>query len=336
MNGGAGGSGFVEAVGGAAAAGARPLATLQALAEAMGALGAAQAHAAEPAAPAVDAAQAEAPALPEAVLPGSQALAAQQGRLTLGQLAAEQNLRRSASTEAPPSAADTNPVLRQQPMPEAAQAPRLPDAVAVPVMVSTLHTPPAGPTRAQQAEDTPRLRWPQDRGPRDEHEEPASDLEPTETAFEREAAAPAEPADADPEALRLRAALERAGRADALRELAHGRRVLLVLPQAGAALAWLFGPRRAQRHAARWWPGAAGADEWRPWRVFRDGDPQLGRGLLSRAGGTPCRVRLGPQPPRLPDGGAASLEIAERMRFAQALGGQWSLLLLVAPAGWTP
>ena len=38
MNG--GGSGFVEAVGGAAAAGARPLATLQALAEALGAMGA--------------------------------------------------------------------------------------------------------------------------------------------------------------------------------------------------------------------------------------------------------------------------------------------------------
>lgn len=333
MNG--GGSGFVEAVGGAAAAGARPLATLQALAEALGAMGAAQAHAAEPAAPAVDAAQAEAPALPEAVLPGGQALAAQQGRLTLGQLAAEQSLQRSASTEAPPSAADANPLLRNQPMADAVQAPRLPDAVAVPVMVSTLHTPPAGPTRAQQAEDMPRLRWPSERGPRDEQEDPAADHEAVSDTFEHEAA-PAEAAEADPEALRLRAALERAGRSDALRELDHGRRVLLVLPQAGAALAWLFGPRRAQRHAARWWPGAAGVDEWRPWRVFRDGDPQLGRGLLSRAAGTPCRVRLGPQPPRLPDAGAASLEIAERIRFAQALGGQWSLLLLAAPAGWTP
>lgn len=333
MNG--GGSGFVEAVGGAAAAGARPLATLQALAEAMGALGAEQAHATEPTAPAVDAAQAEAPALPEAVLPGGQALAAQQGRLTLGQLAAEQSLQRAASAEAPPSATDAHPLLRQQPIPEAVQAPRLPDAVAVPVMVSTLHTPPAGPTRAQQSEGMPGLRWRQDRGPRDEHEEPAADHDSASDTFEREAA-PAEPDDADPEALRLRAALARAGRTDALRELDHGRRVLLVLPQAGAALAWLFGPRRAQRHAARWWPGAAGADDWRPWRVFRDGDPQLGRGLLSRAAGTPCRVRLGPQPPRVPDAGAASLEIAERMRFAQALGGQWSLLLLAAPAGWTP
>jgi len=46
-----------------------------------------------------------------------------------------------------------------------------------------------------------------------------------------------------------------------------------------------------------------------------------------------CRVRLGVQPPPLVDAGAASIEITERIRFAQALGGQWSLLLLVAPTG---
>lgn len=343
MNGG-GGSGVVEALSGAAGVGTRPLATLQALAEALGALGAANAHAADPATPVLEAAQADAPVLPDAVLPSSHALAAQsaqQGQMTLGQLAAEQAQRQASVADAPPSASNIGPtqaLLRQELPAEAAAAPRLHDVLAVPVAVSALHTPFAGAVRAGQPEEPPRTRWSREG---DGHRHEAEPEEPEAMPAERQAAQDEAPDDRpDPEAARLRAALERAGRNDALLELDRGRRVLLVLPQDGTApvpaVAWLVGPRRAQRHVARWWPGLAGIEGWLPWRVFRDGDPQLGRGLLSRAAGTLCRVRLGPQPPRLPDAGAANLEIAERIRFAQGLGGQWSLLLLAAPAGWTP
>jgi len=334
----------VEAVSGAQ----RPLATLQALAEALGALSAAHASAAESATPDVDATMTEAPSLPEAVPPSSSALAAQaaQGQATLGQLAADPAIRRTAGHDAAGSgnlAADTPTVARHEPAPEGFNTPRLPDLLAVPVTVTALHTPPLGAPRAQGSEAAPR-RVQRDEGrPGDggaAHDEAApdavADLLDTDTG-----AGPAVAADAcDPEALWLRAALERAGRADAAAELQRGRRLLLVLPQGGTvpqqAWAWLLSARRAQRHAARWWPGAAGSDGWLPWRVFRDGDPQLGRGLVSRASGPACRVRLGPQPPRLQDAAAASLEIAERIRFAQSLGGQWSLLLLAAPAGWAP
>ena len=339
------GGGAIEALSGtmgSGGAGARPLATLQALAEAMGALGAANAAAAEPATPTVEAAQAEAPALPDAVLPSSSALAAQsaqQGQMTLGQLAAEQGQRR-ASSELPPASSLNPTAVRPDIAPEGLNTPRLPDLLAVPVTVTALHTPFASATRAQKPEAPPvQRRWRDD--PSHEDGGAAQD-EPEADTHELHAigADAAEEDAADPEAARLRLALDRAGRSDALLELDRGRRVLLVLPQPGgapvAAVAWLFGARRAQRHVARWWPGLGGSEGWLPWRVFRDGDPQLGRGLLSRASGPACRVRLGPQPPRLPDAGAASLEIAERMRFAQGLGGQWSLLLLAAPAGWTP
>ena len=341
------GGGAIEALSGAtgtAGAGARPLATLQALAEALGALGAANAAAAESAAPTVDAAQAEAPTMADAVLPSSSAAAAQtaqQGHMTLGQLAADQAQRRAASNDAPP--ASLSPALaavRHDVAPEGVNTPRLPDLLAVPVTVAALHTPFASAARPQKPGAPPERAW-RDHAAQDDRRGAAQD-EPESEAHELEAvptdAAEDEPP--DPEAARLRAALEREGRADALLELDRGRRLLLVLPQAGmapvSAVAWLVGARRAQRHSARWWPGLGGSEGWLPWRVFRDGDPQLGRGLLSRAAGPACRVRLGPQPPRLPDAGAASLEIAERIRFAQGLGGQWSLLLLAAPAGWAP
>jgi hypothetical protein len=316
-------AGALEAVTGAQ----RPSATLLALAEALGALGAANANATESAKSGVEAPPAEAPAVPEAVPPSSSALAAQaaQGQMTLGQLAASS----LASVAAP--------LLRHDVPPEGFNAPRLPDLLAVPVTVTALHTPPVTAPRPQKAEAAPR------RVQRDEEQgadDGAAQDEPAPDAA-TDLLDPGAPADAtrpDPEAARLRAALERAGRADAISELDRGRRLLLVLPQAGAApvqaLVWLLSARRAQHHVARWWPGLAGTDAWLPWRVFRDGDPQLGRGLVSRAAGPACRVRLGPQAPRLQDAGAASLQIAERIRFAQALGGQWSLLLLAAPAGW--
>jgi len=317
----------------------RPSATLQALAEALGALGAANTAAAEGAGPGVDAAQAEIATLPEAVLPSGSALAAQ-GRLTLGQLAAEQALRRAASNDVATAGNATSvavPVLRHDVAPEGVNTPRLPDVLAVPVMVSALHAPPVTAPRPQKAGAAPRRVSRDGECEADDHaasEEPVPD---TDTA-RHGADTSADEAPADPEALRLCAALAAAGRNDALAELDRGRRLLLVLPTAGAApvpaVVWLLSARRAQRHGARWWPGLAGTEGWLPWRVFRDGDPQLGRGLVSRAAGPACRVRLGPQPPRLQDAGAASLEIAERIRFAQALGGQWSLLLLAAPAGW--
>lgn len=344
--------GALEAVAGAQGAGSRSLATLQALAEALGALGAANAAAAGNATPGAEAAQAEAAAMPEAVLPSSTALAAQaaQGQMTLGQLAAEQATRRAASNDAAlasglGSSAAAMPLQRSDVAPEGFNTPRLPDLLAVPVTVTAMHTPPLTPPRPQDAEAAPRRVLRDDghdegRGTGRDAVQDEDEAEPAPPDAEADHGERADGETTDPEAARLRAALERAGRSDAIAELDRGRRLLLVLPQAGTApvqaVVWLLGPRRAQRHAARWWPGLASSEGWLPWRVFRDGDPQLGRGLTSRAAGPACRVRLGPQPPRLQDAGAASLEIAERIRFAQALGGQWSLLLLAAPAGWAP
>jgi hypothetical protein len=145
------------------------------------------------------------------------------------------------------------------------------------------------------------------------------------------------------EAAALAAFLRTQGPAEAVTDLARGRRVLLVLPAPGAAgpwaaaQAWLIDGRRAHRFAARWWqrtPDVA----WPAWRLFRDGDPLLARGLASRSGS--CRLRLGTVTQRIPDPAgqaAATLAINDRQRFAQALAGQWSVVLAVAPPGsWTP
>jgi hypothetical protein len=178
-----------------------------------------------------------------------------------------------------------------------------------------------------------------------------------------------------PEAESLAAFLRAHGPADAVADLARGRRVLLVLPGRGGrapmapddwagmrgvgvtagggqpagpghpAQAWLLDARRAARFAAWWSPRGADVPrraatpdhDWPAWRLFRDGDPLLARGLASLAtAGGGCRLRLGnvaalrfagPAP------ATATLAIHDRQRFADTLGGQWSVVLTVAPPG---
>ncbi len=325
-----------------------PTATLQALAEAVGALGAAPAAAAGP-----NEATAQAPTGPA----GHAALAAQaqQGRQTLGQLAAEQSALRGSSSEAAavPRAgieaglgAAGTALLRGAAVPDNVAVQHPADTLVLPTQVSALFLPPMLPAQVRPPAVEGQVRrshddllpWHDD----------SSERESEPTIPDTDTGADADPPAATPDAqaLALRELLQRADQTAALAELARGRRLLLVLPQSGAppvaAVAWLLSATRAQRHGARWWPGlrlAAGgpapgeAADWLPWRMFRDGDPQLGRGLVSRAAGPACRVRLGAQPPQLHDAAAASLVLPDRIRFAQALGGQWSLLLLAAPAG---
>lgn len=177
------------------------------------------------------------------------------------------------------------------------------------------------------------------------------------------------------EAESLAALLRAHGPADAVADLARGRRVLLVLPGRGGsapvaqddwagtrgvgvtagggqparpghpAQAWLLDARRAARFAA-WWspqgadarPGPATPDrDWPAWRLFRDGDPLLARGLASLATvGGGCRLRLGSVAALRfagPAPATATLAIHDRQRFADSLGGQWSVVLTVAPPG---
>lgn len=173
---------------------------------------------------------------------------------------------------------------------------------------------------------------------------------------------------AGPDAFALARLLRERGPAEAVSDLARSRRVLIVLLEPAAtasshaAQAWLVDGRHARRFAARWspgamacaawpgamayaawpgatvdaaWPGPTAGAAWPWWRLFRDGDPLLARGLSSHSGA--CRLRLGAAAvPRLagPAGhGAATLAIHDRQRFAEALGGQWSVVLTVAPAG---
>lgn len=339
---------LVEAVD--AVAGARgPLATLQALSDALAALAPlGPGLAEESAAPAGAAVQAAVPAAEDGTVPLPPAAETQaaQGRLTLGQLATEQAALRAAPEQAGGQVA--REALPSTPLADGAgSAPRLADAAVLPVLLTPLQAPAAPPLRPQDVE-TPARRardrdressshdaWPEHEAPADAESRPDPDADTD---------ADPEPATADPEAARVRALLEQGGQHEALAELARGRRVLLVLPQAGAergvvdAAAWLAGATRAQRFAARWWPGSAGAGDggWGHWRVFRDGDPLLGRGLASRSGGSACRVRLGAGALRLADAASARLDIADRIRFAQVLGGQWSVLVVAAPLGVAP
>lgn len=333
----------VEAIGAARA----PLATLQALAEAL-AVQAPQGPglAEESAAPGGEtplqaAAQSDEAMLPP--MPPVQATGASPGTMTLGQLATEQAALRAVPESA--AADGARAAQSSEPLPDAGTAslaagaaPRLTEMLAVPVLLNPLQPPATPPARPDATEPPPRRvlerQAPHDEAPaHDRDPEPDPDPEPP-LDDELEAAA-------TPEAAELHALLEREGQADALSELARGRRVLVVLPGQGAghgvvdATAWLLGGGRARRFGARWWPGAAQVEQraWLHWRVFRDGDPLLGRGLSSRAGGPSCRVRLGAQPQGLADADSAGLVLADRIRFSQSLGGQWSVLLIAAPPG---
>ena len=291
-------------------------------------------------------------------------------------LATLQALAEALSREAPPTLApsggDVDTVRVQAPAEtQAAQRPL--EHLVQPALVTTLHAPPSDPVRprhipgARQRETTrddpddgchEDARQQREAAPQDVPEEghegaPSDGSGPSwrtagdirgdrDGAAGRDRAAPhREPP--SHEAAALAAFLRTQGPAEAVADLARGRRVLLVLPAPGAAgpwaaaQAWLIDGRRAHRFAAHWWqrrPDAA----WPAWRLFRDGDPLLARGLASRSGS--CRLRLGTPPQRIPDpAGHASttLAINDRQRFAQALAGQWSVVLTVAPPGsWTP
>lgn len=284
---------------------------------------------------------------------------AMQGRITLGQLAAEPTpLRLATETPLGATAAETARGAPINPMAaEASSAPRAAFTLAVPVLLTPTFTTAGQAARSREAPESQQARHrdadPQ-RHPHDpENDDVDSPLEAASTApdgandntaagLDSDADSDANSsASSDPDALALHALLQRAEQLEALRELALGRRVLLVLPQAGGghgaapAAAALLTTEKVQRFGARWWPGTANAVRpgWLRWRVFRSGDPQLDSGLRSRSASTACHLRLGPHAPHLMDAGTAQVELAERIRFTQALGAQWSLLVVAAPPG---
>jgi hypothetical protein len=304
---------------------------------------------------------------------------AQQGRMTLGQMAqqsqaaqvqAESAVQPTASTpvnsEATQQSLASPPVATTQSMAAAS-------VLSVPVWMSPLQAPPSPHTQRQAAvQPEPAQQRGQHGGQQDQdaqqegsEEEPGSRRVPTPDAqAEDPTAAQANGklgnesgnqagnesgdqagAQSSVQAQALLDAVRQHASAEVQRELQAGRRLLVVLPQdqAGRGLvsarAALFGPFGVRFfEAARWWPGdgvaAAAAGDgavWPQWRVFREGDPLRAPLLVSRADGHACRVLLGTPAPQVLDSHAATLELPERLRFVQALGGQWSLLLVVAP-----
>jgi len=305
-------------------------------------------------------------------VPAIAAVEAAVGRQPLAtlQALAEAVTREASPPLAPPGGAvDT---VRLQPPAETQASQRPLEHLLQPALVTALHAPASDPARPRQVPEGRRQDERRHDPPGDERpgrEAAPDDGPPDEGSASSSAATDAAGADRDegpqrdPDALRneahgpeagsLAALLRAQGPAEAVADLTRGRRVLFVLPArepAGpwqAAQAWLLDGRRARRFAARWWPGAHGSqglpglpgtssEAWPAWRLFRDGDPLLARGLVSRSGA--CRLRLGSAPAqRIADptshaGHAiATLAIADRQRFAEGLGGQWSVVLTIAP-----
>ena len=305
-------------------------------------------------------------------VPGIAAVEAVAGRQPLAtlQALAEAVMRDASPTpSAPGSAMDT---VRLQAPAETQASQRPLEHLLQPAQLSALHAPATDPARPRQlpagqdrrgagsgpgaAPDADRDSH-QDHQPEDEgHGRPRADApaedEATGQAAPRPSAAGGRGAggafgDAgSADAASLAALLRTHGPADAVADLARGRRVLLVLPAGDAtgpwrpARAWLLDARRATCFAARWW-SAAPDHGWPAWRLFRDGDPLLARGLASLAApGVGCRLRLGSSAALRLAASApaiATLAIHDRQRFADDLGGQWSVVLTVAPPGsWTP
>ena len=309
-------------------------------------------------------------------VPAIAALEAAAGRQPLATLQAlAEALTREAPSPLAPHGGDVDTVRVQAPAEtQAAQRPL--EHLAQPALVTALHVPAADPVRPRQVPgachrddlrgqddgdgdgdgDHDDTRQPHDALRRDQagppHDGPPPDASGPasstagDTRGHGEAAAGHDPAapgrqHLGAEAAALAAFLRTQGPADAVADLARGRRVLIVLPAPAAtaaapwaaAQAWLLDGRRAHRFAARWGPHAPEA--WPAWRLFRDGDPLLARGLASRSGH--CRLRLGTLPQRGAGPVTPTLAIHDRQRFAQALAGQWSVVLTVAPPGsWTP
>ena len=279
----------------------------------------------------------------------SPAADAQHGLETLGRLAAESP--RQAADRAPaPAPADAAP---RHDLAAAAAQPS--DLLQQPVLLTPLAVPPLHPGQAREpAADPERRPLPHravgERGGRGDGDageesgaEPGAEPDGEESCCSDasvdavdDGAAAGAPAPRPADANRLAAF---AGRHSPLAraELERGRSVLLLLPAAAApeAVAWLFDPVRARRFAARWHRGALAADGWHEGRVFRDGDPLLAQGLAGRVGGARCRIRLGTAEGAGDgsDPATAWARLGDRARFAQALGAQWTLLVVAAPAG---
>jgi hypothetical protein len=300
---------------------------------------------------------------------------AQQGLKTLGQLAQQSQAHQGPlQTSALPTAAAENTSLMAQmalAAPQLAPAPGAGAAsgavlLAVPVLMSpwqTQHSSQAQRHPAVQPEPAHEQRRRQPEGNADGGAQPDTEID---AQIDEEPALPspqrrAQPREADTlhdDSQALLASLRQHGSVDVQRELQAGRRVLVVLPQsqadtgrvkARAALLGLAGVRLFLH--TRWWPGEAGQGldgacagriattppaPWPQWRVFREGDALHAPLLVSRSDGPGCRVLLGVPAPRLFDSRNALLELPERLRFMQALGGQWSVLLVVAPTGVAP
>ncbi|WP_425256828.1 hypothetical protein ACPOLB_15125 [Rubrivivax sp. RP6-9] len=270
----------------------------------------------------------------------TQALAAaaqaQQGRATLGQLAGD---------AAAPGRDTVPPAAPVHAGTAVHDSTLLPETLAVPVLLTALQPPstPPLPTWRAPPEAPPRRQRDGDGQPQqDPSHEQAHDQAHDQAQDDRDDAHddPRGGTDAVATLQQLDAAgawhqrLRRAGQSEVLAELDRGRHVLLVQPQpGGAAQALLLSLRGLHGFAAQCALLAAGAP-WSRWRVFRDGDPLHSRGLRSRSGGGGCLLRLGPPRPQLSVSGsdmACVLQLPDRLRFAQALGGQWSLLLVLAP-----
>lgn len=345
-----------------------PLATLQALAERLsqGPDGHdAQLPPSSTAMPGLAAALAESAALPPALasaLDAAQAAAAataqaQQGRMTLGQMAQHSQVSQAQlqSPALPTPVADVGSGLAQMALvsPQllssaGATAPAAAAMLAVPVLVMPLQSQASPHTQRNPAVQPEPTRQ---RGQRHSEDAPADDAFEQDSAFEAPEDPGGEPAEDEGfdevdagDGRALLALLRLHGSSEVQRELQVGRRVLVVLPQAlagrglVAAQATLLGPNGARHFAhARWWasdrPAPAEGAAWPQWRVFREGDPLRAPLLVSRAEGQACRVLLGPTSPRWVDRHCALLEVPERLRFVQALGGQWSLVLVLAPPG---
>jgi hypothetical protein len=311
-----------------------------------------------PQATTLDAAQAEAVATAQA----------QQGRATLGQMAQQSQITQ-VQTEASqqPTVAAVAHNINTSAAQQALAAPQLALAqasgqpvgatiLAVPVLMTPLQNQ-ASPRTARNSavKPEPARRQSQQQGSQEEAQEQAAQDAPQDASDETpntpspgsdthdSTNGPAPEADSRS----LRRLLQEHASAEVQRELQAGRRVLVVLPQEAAgrgltpARAALLGPGGMRLFAhARWWPGDAhvvpALDSWPQWRVFREGDPLRAPVLVSRGetgGGQGCRVLLGGAAPQLLDSRGALLELPERLRFAQALGGQWSVLLVLASAG---
>jgi len=164
-----------------------------------------------------------------------------------------------------------------------------------------------------------------------DHEPTEHDAPPPEDEATTEPPVAATTTQAEPTAAQLRASLVRSAQHTALRELALGRRVLLVLPQAEAARAALLWTDAHGRSQLRWFQAQWHAPQtavvsWRARREQRGTGP-TGWAWGTSEAGTPT-VRWASQPAASP----VELVLNEPLRLGQALGAQWSVWIVVLPS----